>query len=95
MVNTKGEAITDIWKTAQELQQDIDLVKKPFDLWHSQNQTDEIATTPEDQAFESLRELYGVELASKKLGLILEKCFDKPTYKDGGWVRSRSKKNSF
>ncbi len=27
MVNTKGEAITDIWKTAQELQQDIDLVK--------------------------------------------------------------------
>ena len=47
MVNTKGEAIIDIWKTAQELQQDIDLVKKPFDLWHSQNQTDEIATTPE------------------------------------------------
>ncbi|HAS8278563.1 TPA: hypothetical protein I7692_02330 [Vibrio vulnificus] len=88
MVNTKGEAITEIWKSAQELQQDIDLVKKPFDLWHSQNQIDEIATTPEDQAFEVLRELYGSELASKKLGLILDNCFDKPTYEDSGWVRS-------
>ncbi|CAH8189306.1 hypothetical protein L9W76_15510 [Vibrio aestuarianus] len=88
MVNTKGEVITEIWKTAQELQQDIDLVKKPFDLWHSQNQTDEIETTPEDEAFEALLELYGAELASKKLALILDNCFDKPTYEDGGWVRS-------
>ncbi|MDV7104574.1 hypothetical protein R3X26_09205 [Vibrio sp. TH_r3] len=88
MVNTKGMVITEIWKSAQELQQDIDLVKRSFDLWHSQNQTDEIETTPEDQAFEALRELYEAELAYKKLSLILDNCFEKSAYEEGGWVRS-------
>lgn len=81
--------ITDIWKSEQELQDDIGLVRKPFELQQSQKQTCEsdIETLPEDAAFEALCDRYGVELASKKLDIIFESCFDKPTYEDGGWVR--------
>ena len=82
--------ITDIWKSEQELQEDIELVRKPFDLWHSQKQTfiNDIETLPEEAAFEILCERYGVKLASQKLELILDNCFAKSTYEYGGWARS-------
>ena len=81
--------ITEIWKSERELQDDIELVRKPFVMWKSQKQNNEndIEIHPEDAAFEALCELYGVELASKKLDIIFESCFDKPTYEGGGWVK--------
>ncbi|PMM40587.1 hypothetical protein [Vibrio lentus] len=85
MVNTKGEVLTDIWKSAQELQQDIELVKISFEQWPSKSET---GRSSEDAAFESLSEHYGSALASKKLALILENCFEKATDEDCGWVRN-------
>ncbi|MFA0227355.1 hypothetical protein AB4483_25370, partial [Vibrio splendidus] len=67
MVDTKGEVLTDIWKSAQELQQDIELVKSSLEQWLSKNDT---GRSSEDAAFESLCEHYGSALASKKLDLI-------------------------
>jgi hypothetical protein len=85
MVDTKVEVLTDIWKSAQELQQDIELVKRSFEQWISKNDT---GRSSEDAAFESLCEHYCSALASKKLDLILENCFEKPTDEDCGWVRN-------
>ncbi len=85
MVNTNGEVLTDIWKSAQELQQDIELVKNSLEQWLSKNDT---GRSSEDAAFESLCEHYGSALASKKLDLILENCFEKTTDEDCGWVRN-------
>ncbi|UJF17102.1 hypothetical protein L0B53_04070 [Vibrio sp. SS-MA-C1-2] len=81
--------ITDVWETVEELKKDIEIVSKPFEIWHSHNSTGLCDTnySPEDKALEALCQFNGVELASTKLQLILDNCFDKSTQTGGGWVK--------
>ncbi|MCG9695162.1 hypothetical protein L1D55_26245 [Vibrio sp. Isolate22] len=59
--------------------------EESFEQWGSKNDT---GRSSEDAAFESLSEHYCSALASKKLDLILENCFEKPTDEDCDWVRN-------